>query len=122
MIWILWILSQFRIFSTLSRVLGSEDTEDAEAAAARPVVPPETADTCSSSVSDTSTCGVRTSGHNPRIRDSRRCSIVQIRYDSCNKTYDMMIIIIYYLLSKGISELAQSAEDITSTSIFGKLQ
>ena len=56
------ILSQFRIFSPLIRVLGSEDTEDAEdaeVAAARTVVPRETADTCFSLVSDTCTCGVR---------------------------------------------------------------
>ena len=50
------ILSQFRIFSPLIRVLGTEDTE---VAAARPVVSRETADTCFSLVSDTCTCGER---------------------------------------------------------------
>ena len=56
---VIFNLSQFRVSSSLSRVLGREDTEDAEVAAARPVVPRETADTCFSTVSDTCTCGAR---------------------------------------------------------------
>ena len=82
------ILSQFRIFSPLSRVLGSEDTEDAEVAAARPVVPRETADTCFSLVSDTCTCGVR---KYPRQATARNNDIPGVAVlskpgmNSCNK-------------------------------------
>ena len=85
------ILSQFRISSSLSRVLGDEDTEDAEVAAARPVVPSETADTCFSSVSDTCTCRVQ---KYPRQVTARSNDIPGVAVlsksglNSCNKNFD----------------------------------
>ena len=78
------ILSQFRIFSPLIRVLGSEDTEDAEVAAARPVVSRETADTCFSLVSDTCTCGVRK--YQARSNDIPGVAVLsKPGMNSCNK-------------------------------------
>ena len=80
------ILSQFRIFSPLIRVLGSEDTEDAEVAAARPVVPRETTDTCFSSVSDTCTCGVQVTARSNDIPGVAVLS--KSGLNSCNKNFD----------------------------------